>query len=354
MQKYFIILLGCILMQSCIKKEDVVPPAPDRSRSLAVTIQNNYTFSMFAAALQRTGYDKLIAGDSLYTLLVPNDAAFAIAGVTPDSLQHMDISLLRKIVSYHIFRGIVKSSDIPQTIDYPLKSLSGQDVFFSVPIPGPYQNQYPDEKHPYLHINGSTVIRPDIVASNGMIQSIDRLLEYPAANIKEYLETHSQYSLYTQGLRQFGLLDRLAQPGPFVVIAPTNDAFLMHGYDSVAIAAMDTSHYKKSAFGGEILRIGIFFHTDMNDGPMAPPYNQSNNPPVYVAQDFLVILNYGSFGLSVFDFLHVINTYEPPYWNNPYQYGDQVSLDYPDHLTLNGVVHGTTGLMAIPDSLIIK
>ena len=354
MQKYFIILLGCILMQSCLKKEDIAAPALDRSRSLAVTLQNNYTFSMFATALQLTGYDQLIAGDSLYTLLVPNNNAFALADISSDSLIHMDVSALKKIVSYHIFRGILKSSDIPQTIDYPLKSLSGLDVFFSVPIPGPYQNQYPDATHPYLHINGATVISPDIAASNGMIQSIDRLLEYPAASIKEYLETHPQYSLYTQGLRQFGLLDQLAQPGAFAVLAPTNDAFLMHGYDSAAIAAMDTLHYKKAAFGGEILHVGVFFHTDMDDGPMAPPFNQSNNPPVIVTPDFLVVLSYGSFGLSVFNYLEVINTYEPPYWNNPYQYGDQVTMDYPDHLTLNGVVHGTSALMAVPDSLIIK
>ncbi|PSL47968.1 putative surface protein with fasciclin (FAS1) repeats [Chitinophaga niastensis] len=340
MQKIYIILLGVLLLQACIKKDDVLPPVSKDTRPLAAVLQNNYTYAMFYTAVERAGLDQVITGDSLYTLLVPDNSVFASAGITPDSLQHMDIAVLKKLISYHILPGAVTMATVPQTIDYPFKSIAGPNVYFSVPVK--------NGAIPALHINGATVKKADIIAGNGVIHAIDRVLEYPAATVKEYLVRTPRFSLYTQALKQFGLLEGLTAPGPFVVLAPTNKAFLQRGYDSAAIAAMDTLHYKKWLFGAAIMKTGFFFKTDFKDAPLP------NDAPVYVTPDCLMVFRSDKIGLALFDYIHIINNYTPPYYGNPFVYGDMVTLDDPDHPALNGVVHGTNKLLALPDSLIIK
>jgi uncharacterized surface protein with fasciclin (FAS1) repeats len=331
MQKIYIILLGVLLLQACIKKDDVLPPVSKDTRPLAAVLQNNYTYSMFYTAIERAGLDRVITGDSLYTLLVPDNSVFAGAGITPDSLQHMDMVTLKKIVSYHVLIGAVTTATIPQTIDYPFQSIAGPNVYFSVPVKS--------GAVPALHINGATVKKADIIAGNGVIHAIDRILEYPATSIKEYLMGTPRFSLYAQALKQFGLLDGLTAPGPFVVLAPTNKAFLQRGYDSAAIAAIDTFHYKKWLFGAAIMKTGFFFKTDFKDAPLP------NDAPIYATPDCLLVFKADRIGLAPFDYIHI---------NNPFVYGDMVTLDDPDHPALNGVVHGTNKLLAIPDSLLIK
>jgi uncharacterized surface protein with fasciclin (FAS1) repeats len=342
MKKYILVITAMVLLSSCLKKDDTVLPPATSLRSLATVLQNNFKFSMFSAALKMAGLDSLASGKGPYTFLLPDDAAFAASGITMDSLQHMDPALLRKILSYHILRGAITTDSVPQTIDYPFTSLDGATLYFSVPIPSANTSLQ-------MQVNGVNVSGMNVPASNGEIQVMSAVLRYPAPSVKAYLESNPDYSYFVMGLKNFGLLDSLGTAGPFVLYAPKNTAYESYGYDSAAIAAMDTLHYSKWLFSAYIMKKPGFFMADFNDAPMAGPYDNAFNAPVYVQPGYLLVFEYGLLGISVLNYFDIMG---PPLYQSPYIYGDQVVSDDPDHLTLNGVVHGVTyGLMADPAKL---
>eukprot|EP01133_Synstelium_polycarpum_P002880 gene2880-3306_t len=319
------------LQVACIKKADpTLDPVPG-SRPLLTILKNNYNFSLFYSALQRSGLDKTLEGTGPFTLLVPDNDAFALSGINADSLSRIDLATLQKLVSYHIIGASISYSSVPQTVGFGYKTLAGPQVYFSVPIPGPKQLQLQAN---VLHINGVTVNKVDIAASNGYIMDLSKVLYYPAASVKSFLESSPQYSYFTQALKQFGLLNQLDGPGPFVVMAPNNDVFIKHRINQAAIAAMDTLTYKKFLFSANILSPQRFFASDFYDAPLP------STMPVYVSTDLLLLfttksLNSLTYGAVPYNYLSL---------RLPYIYGEQVSFSDPNHQALNGVVHGISGL----------
>ena len=73
----------------------------------------------FAAAVKATGLDGTLAGVGPYTVLVPNDAAFAkLPAGALDSLMKDDARAeLTGVLTYHILPGTILAADIGKAID---------------------------------------------------------------------------------------------------------------------------------------------------------------------------------------------------------------------------------------------
>src|ERR1700754_1561358 len=88
------ILPALIYLSACTKTYSTATDlslAPQRpSQSLLDYLKNNYAFSIFYAGLKKTGLDKQIEGNTKFTLLLPDDDAFARVNITEDSLLRMD------------------------------------------------------------------------------------------------------------------------------------------------------------------------------------------------------------------------------------------------------------------------
>jgi uncharacterized surface protein with fasciclin (FAS1) repeats len=342
----YLLLLVIMPAAGCVKTDKPLAPPPAEGRSITTIIRNNYTFSLFYQALQRTGLDHVLdTAAGPFTLLASDNGAFALAGITADSLAKMDTAVLGPWIRYHIIPQNVPSASIPQTIDFTYTSLDGKPLYFSIPVPIPGQNQHPTPDNPIIHIDGVKVNKADIFAANGVIHDMVQPLTYPAyATIKDFLEHTPRYSNLTQALRQFGLLDELAQPGPFVLLAPDNDVFTAHGIDQATLAAMDSTHYKGMLFTTEILTPNFFFLTDFIDAP--PPRYQNLNFPVIAKPDGLLEVSPSFNTLLPFDFFDRGRGGLPVYI-----FGEQVAITDPDHLTGNGLVQGVNGFIVLPDNV---
>ncbi|PUZ29397.1 hypothetical protein DCC81_08095 [Chitinophaga parva] len=354
MKKTLYILLGIALLQACIKKDDAVLPGQQTgSRSLAQILQNNTSFSMFYNAMEHAGLDSMITGNNKYTLLVPGNDVFQAAGYAPDSLQHMDAGILRTYLQNMILRGSISSDSVPQTINYIYHNLNGDSLYFSVPVPGPYQLQAPSiNGNAVLHINGATAVRSNILASNGVIHSMDHIIKAPAPSMQAFLAGNPRYTWFVRAMKHFGLWDSLDVNGPMVLVAPTNDAYGKHGMDSLAVEALDTVQYKKWLVGNAIIHTGVFFTTDFKDAPMLSGfYGPAANPPIIITNDYMLVFLSGQVGITPFNYFDILNYPTDPWWGNPYQYGDQATFDDPDHICRNGIVQGTNELMALPEYL---
>src|ERR1700761_2738142 len=127
MKRYFLIMIALLLIvqAACIKKPDADATPATTTQPLLSLLKNNYTFSMFYNALLRTGLDKMLQGKGQFTLLVPDNDAFARSGITQDSLAKMDTALLHKVIGYHIIASDIPYAAIPRSIDYQFKSITG-------------------------------------------------------------------------------------------------------------------------------------------------------------------------------------------------------------------------------------
>lgn len=358
MKNSYLLIAGILLLgiqAACVKEPQTALPQVTSSQPLLSILKNNFSFSMFYTALARTGLDKTLEGKGPFTVLVPDNDAFAASGISADSLSRIDTATLKKIISYHIIPESIPYASIPQTIDFTYKSLVGLPLYFSVPVPGPQQRQAIG--YQILHINGATVNKLDIAASNGYVMDLNRVLNYPASSVKAYLESQPQYSYFVQALKQFGLFNMLDKPGPFVVFAPTNNDFLQNGIDETGVAQLDTLTYKKFLFSASILSPQLFFSTDFIDAPMPPTF------PAYANPDVLLLFNVFqadpsntfSYGVAPYNYLDIEANLNPPYYGYPFIYGsysgNSVPIIDPDHLAQNGVVHGISDLAVYPDSV---
>jgi len=333
----------------CLKKPDITPETPTDNRPITTILKNNYAFSMLYTALQRTGLDKTLEGNGPFTLLAPDNDAFGRAGISPDSLAKVNADVLKKLISYHIIKASIPYSAIPQSIDFQFQTLAGPVVYFSVPIPGDQQFQNLNAK--IAHINGVLAKKVDIKAANGYIIVLNKSLYYPAPTVKSILESNPDYSFFVKALKKFGLFDQLDKTGPFVVMAPKNNAFLQSGIDETAIDALDTINYKKILFNAYLLPSYRFFTTDLNDAPLG-----RQSPPGIITPDYIQVMQQGddytpaNFGLYSLNYKFIQVYALPPYYGNAFIYGQPVAISDPDHQALNGVLNGIDGVVMLPDS----
>jgi uncharacterized surface protein with fasciclin (FAS1) repeats len=141
-------------------------------RTVIDTAAHDPSLATLATALNVGGLLSTVSGKGPYTLFAPNNDAFTklprglrLAAL----LRAASKGELSKLLSYHLVRGRLAVKDLKPG---PLTTLEGGTLTVA--------------KHGNTvtiadaHGNVATIVRPDISASNGMIQVVDRVLVPPA------------------------------------------------------------------------------------------------------------------------------------------------------------------------------
>jgi uncharacterized surface protein with fasciclin (FAS1) repeats len=155
------------------------PMTPSDSPSLGSTTQgksvvevaaNDGSFKTLSAALKASGLDKALAQGGPYTIFAPTDKAFAALpkGTLEKLLKPENRDTLVKILTYHVVPGQNTSGTL-QSGD--TKTLEGAPVKVNVSSTG-------------VRVNDAKVIKADILASNGVIHEIDKVL-LPSDNAQQ-------------------------------------------------------------------------------------------------------------------------------------------------------------------------
>jgi uncharacterized surface protein with fasciclin (FAS1) repeats len=121
------------------------------------------SFKTLVAAVKAAGLADTLSGKGPFTVFAPTDAAFAKlpAGTVESLLKPENKDKLKAILLYHVVKGDVKSGDLKDGEN--VKTLDGQSL--TIGISGGVVN-----------VNGATVVKADIPASNGVIHVIDTVL----------------------------------------------------------------------------------------------------------------------------------------------------------------------------------
>jgi transforming growth factor-beta-induced protein len=72
-------------------------------------------------------------------------------------------------------------------------------------------------------VDGSKVIVADVMASNGVIHAIDKVIL--PASLVNHAVNNPDFSILVQAVIKAGLAETLSTGGPFTIFAPTNAAF---------------------------------------------------------------------------------------------------------------------------------
>jgi uncharacterized surface protein with fasciclin (FAS1) repeats len=128
------------------------------------------SFTNLVAAIKAAGLVDTLKNQGPFTVFAPNDAAFAkLPPGTVDNLLK-DAPQLKLILSYHVVAGRMLSQDVLRMKD--AITIGGDAVKFDSSLWEMRRN---------LKVNEAEIIKSDIIADNGVIHVIDRVLMPPIA-----------------------------------------------------------------------------------------------------------------------------------------------------------------------------
>ena len=126
-------------------------------------------FTTLVAALKAANLDKTLTGAGPFTVFAPTDAAFAKVPKSTLAKLGKDKALLKSVLLYHVVSGKVPASTVVTLNGKTAKTVNGAPVKISV-------------KGGKVYLNGSTqVTKTDVMASNGVIHVINKVLLPPAS-----------------------------------------------------------------------------------------------------------------------------------------------------------------------------
>ena len=118
-------------------------------------------FKTLASLLQKTGLAGTLAGKGPFTVFAPTDAAFAMLPKATLASLAKNETKLRAVLLYHVVKGKVTAAQAMRL--HAAKTLEGQSLTIRV-------------SGGKVIVGGATVIKANVIASNGVIHVINKVL----------------------------------------------------------------------------------------------------------------------------------------------------------------------------------
>ena len=201
----------------------------DDTQDIPTNAQNTGVHDSLVAALSHAELVSALQADGPFTVFAPTDDAFAAAGIDLSTFDtEEENATLADILLYHVVSGEVTASAVTDGMN--AEALNGDDLSFTV-------------TDGVVMVNDATVTSADVMASNGVIHVIDKVLMPPAdlGDIPTVAQGTGIHTSLVAAVTQADLVATLQGDGPFTVFAPTDDAFAAAGID---LEALDTDEGK--------------------------------------------------------------------------------------------------------------
>ena len=201
----------------------------DDTQDIPTNAQNTGVHDSLVAALSHAELVSALQADGPFTVFAPTDDAFAAAGIDLATFDtEEENATLADILLYHVVSGEVTASAVTDGMN--AEALNGDDLSFTV-------------TDGVVMVNDATVTSADVMASNGVIHVIDKVLMPPAdlGDIPTVAQGTGIHTSLVAAVTQADLVATLQGDGPFTVFAPTDDAFAAAGID---LEALDTDEGK--------------------------------------------------------------------------------------------------------------
>lgn len=215
--------LSILSLWSCNK---TTPPGINSQTSTLgdiLAIGTNTT--IFNSAVVKAGLDTVFKSPSIFTLMVPNDAACVQSGYSQTVINGFTVGQAKNWVLYQTYAGTALNfaSFIGKT-ELKLIMANGDSVFVSG-----------DSNRTF--VNGYMFLNSEATASNGIMLALQNVLLPPQQNLEQIVSSDTSLSFFNQAIQLATpvpdtLSILLSTGGPFTLYAADNNAFRNLGYNS--------------------------------------------------------------------------------------------------------------------------
>jgi uncharacterized surface protein with fasciclin (FAS1) repeats len=124
------------------------------------TAKSAGSFNTLVSAVQAAGLTDTLKGPGPFTVFAPTDEAFA--SIPKEKLDALlkDKAALTKVLTYHVVPGKVMASDVKAGA---VKTVEGSPLAVSI-------------KGGKVNVNNANVVKTDVLADNGVIHVIDKVV----------------------------------------------------------------------------------------------------------------------------------------------------------------------------------
>ncbi|MGE0191071.1 MAG: fasciclin domain-containing protein [Planctomycetota bacterium] len=178
-------------------------------KNLVETAQAAGSFSTLLEAAEAAGLVDVLAGQGPLTVFAPTDEAFAKVPAKALEALLADKAALTEVLTYHVVPGRVLAADAVKLDWAPTVSGSALRV---------------EAQDDGVLIDGARVLSTDIQASNGVIHVIDSVM-MPRKDLVATAVSAGSFTTLVTAVKAAGLVETLAEGGPFTVFAPADAAF---------------------------------------------------------------------------------------------------------------------------------
>ena len=127
-----------------------------------VSVADRAGYHVFASALRSSDYFDKLEGAGPFTVFAPADAAFKkFSRAALDKLLNGDRELLHVVLGYHFAAGRVVAGRMAGTRIRGVMHAGGHVII---------------DGRSDLRVNASRLVKPDLIANNGVVHGIDALL----------------------------------------------------------------------------------------------------------------------------------------------------------------------------------
>jgi uncharacterized surface protein with fasciclin (FAS1) repeats len=190
------------LLISCVQENYDQKFSTFEEETIATFLEKNpETFSSFYALMVRNGLRDLLHAYGSYTCFAPTNEAFdkyfTEHGVTVETMTDEEV---REIVYQHIVRRRIPSNDFPPGALF-YANLDSRYLVFSYESSSDALNVFINDK--------SRILTIDQKVHNGIIHTIDHVIEPNKIRIAEIIALHPEFSIFSEALTATGLADSL-------------------------------------------------------------------------------------------------------------------------------------------------
>ena len=265
--KLSLVLLMSFSFLSC-DDDDNESYSPPPLSTITEFAASNSDLSNLAAALSAADGNLLsLLNGGNYTVLAPNNWAFEVwlgnNGYT--SIDEVPTDILKNVLLNHVISGTVRSSDLAATG-------SGYTSTNATNTDGDFLSMYFSTNNGVVFNGVTTVLNPDIAASNGVVHVVDLLIELPT--VVTFATTNPGFETLVSALTRddlsedfVSILSTTTEPAPFTVFAPTNEAFssLFSELSIDSLNDIDTATLE-STLGTHVVAEANVRFEDLSDG----------------------------------------------------------------------------------------
>ncbi len=240
--KLLLVVCSVSIIASCNKELPtaipiVYPYINNSATTIAAAINADTSYSFFKAAATRVGVLPILNDSTkIFTVFLPNNAAFRVSGITSVAvINALPISTVGAIVQYHIIPGQqYTSADIPSifpNIQLPTYLTIGALPGTTLPLK---MSTFPSTRANGFWDNNIPVLMPDLKFKNGVVHLVAAIVKPPSQVLKSAIGSDPKLNYFRAAIAradsgQTGLnkLDSLLNypVTNMTVLAPSDSAF---------------------------------------------------------------------------------------------------------------------------------